>query len=142
RLTDTRGLVRRYDAADGIAGEEGSFLLCTFWLSHALALTGRRAPAEQAFRTAASYANDVGLLAEEVDSVTGEPVGNFPQAFSHVGLINAARPIRDTARGRPTAAETPVAAGAAMACRARTLTPAPMRRHLSRTAEGGARREP
>ncbi|MEV0405043.1 glycoside hydrolase family 15 protein [Actinoallomurus sp. NPDC050550] len=136
RLTDTRGLVRRYDAADGIAGDEGAFLLCTFWLSHALALTGRRAPAEQAFRTATSYANDVGLLAEEVDSVTGEPIGNFPQAFSHVGLINAARAIRDAARGRPTAGFGRCGHGV-LRQDAHAVVPA----SLSRTAEGGARRE-
>ncbi|MEU8378088.1 glycoside hydrolase family 15 protein [Streptosporangium sp. NPDC048865] len=96
RLTDDRGLVHRYHAADGLPGQEGTFLLCTFWLAHALALTGQGAAARQAFETAASYANDVGLLAEEVDSATGEPVGNFPQAFSHIGLINAARAIGDT----------------------------------------------
>ncbi|WP_246654902.1 glycoside hydrolase family 15 protein [Nonomuraea guangzhouensis] len=96
-LTDARGLVHRYHAADGLPGEEGTFLLCTFWLAHALALAGESDPAKRVFQTAASYANDVGLLAEEVDSATGEPVGNFPQAFSHIGLINAARAIRDTA---------------------------------------------
>ncbi|MFG1680915.1 glycoside hydrolase family 15 protein [Nonomuraea sp. NPDC049269] len=100
-LTDARGLVHRYRAADGLPGEEGTFLLCTFWLAHALALTGESAPAKQVFHTAASYANDVGLLAEEVDSATGEPIGNFPQAFSHIGLINAARAIHDTTQ-QPT----------------------------------------
>ncbi|MER6952207.1 glycoside hydrolase family 15 protein [Nonomuraea sp. NPDC000554] len=95
RLTDARGLVHRYRTADGLPGEEGTFLLCTFWLAHALALAGEGALAERAFKTASSYANDVGLLAEEVDSATGEPIGNFPQAFSHIGLINAARAIRD-----------------------------------------------
>jgi GH15 family glucan-1,4-alpha-glucosidase len=100
RLRDARNLIRRYDAHDGIAGQEGAFLLCTFWLAHALALTGHGTAAGRAFQTAASYANDVGLLAEEVDSITGEPIGNFPQAFSHVGLINAARAIRDTTSGR------------------------------------------
>ncbi|MEV0973382.1 glycoside hydrolase family 15 protein [Microtetraspora glauca] len=95
RLTDRRGLVLRYRTRDRLGGEEGSFLLCTFWLAHALALTGETGRGEQVFRTAASYANDVGLLAEEVDMATGEPIGNFPQAFSHIGLINAARAIRD-----------------------------------------------
>jgi GH15 family glucan-1,4-alpha-glucosidase len=99
RLTDARGLVSRYTGPDGMPGGEGAFLLCTFWLAHALALTGARTPAECVFRTAASYANDVGLLAEEVDTMTGEPLGNFPQAFSHVGLINAARAIRDAGGG-------------------------------------------
>jgi GH15 family glucan-1,4-alpha-glucosidase len=100
RLRDARGLIRRYDTPDGIAGEEGAFLLCTFWLAHALALTGQGTSAEHVFQTAASYANDVGLLAEEVDRITGEPIGNFPQAFSHIGLINAARAIRDANSGR------------------------------------------
>ncbi|NUW29938.1 glycoside hydrolase family 15 protein [Nonomuraea sp. SMC257] len=95
QLTDARGLVHRYHAADGLLGQEGTFLLCTFWLAHAAALAGRRAMARHVFQTAASYANDVGLLAEEVDSATGEALGNFPQAFSHIGLINAARAIRD-----------------------------------------------
>jgi GH15 family glucan-1,4-alpha-glucosidase len=95
RLTDARGLVRRYDAPDGLPGGEGSFLICAFWLAHALALTSRPVAAEQTFTVAASHANDVGLLAEEVDPATGEAVGNFPQAFSHIGLVNAARAIRD-----------------------------------------------
>ncbi|MEV6981715.1 glycoside hydrolase family 15 protein [Sphaerisporangium sp. NPDC051017] len=93
RLVDPRGLVHRYRAADGLVGQEGTFLLCTFWLAHALALTGERPAAGQVFETAVSYANDVGLLTEEVDSATGEPIGNFPQALSHIGLINAARAI-------------------------------------------------
>jgi GH15 family glucan-1,4-alpha-glucosidase len=89
RLTDERGLVFRYRAADGLEGEEGTFLLCTFWLAQALALAGDLDRARATFERAAAYANDVGLLAEEVDA-GGELVGNFPQAFSHIGLINAA----------------------------------------------------
>lgn len=90
KLTDARGLVYRYKSVDGLEGEEGSFLLCTFWLSHALALAGRVEEARNAFENAAAYANDVGLLSEEIDPETGELIGNFPQAFSHIGLINAA----------------------------------------------------
>ena len=75
---------------DGLAGQEGSFLLCTFWLAHALALGGEVARARQVFERAASFANDLGLLAEEVDGDTGELLGNYPQAFSHIGLVNAA----------------------------------------------------
>lgn len=93
-LTDDRGLVRRY-LGDDMEGEEGAFLLCTFWLAHALALTGQIPRARQVFENALTYANDVGLLPEEVDTRTGEALGNFPQAFSHIGLINAARAIRD-----------------------------------------------
>ncbi len=90
RLTDEHGLVYRYRAADGLAGEEGTFLLCTFWLAHALALAGEVERAKVTFERAIAYGNDVGLLAEEVDPATGELLGNFPQAFSHIGLVNAA----------------------------------------------------
>jgi GH15 family glucan-1,4-alpha-glucosidase len=90
RLTDAHGLVYRYRAADGLAGEEGTFLLCTFWLAHALALAGEIEQARATFGQAIAYVNDVGLLAEEVDAETNELLGNFPQAFSHIGLVNAA----------------------------------------------------
>jgi GH15 family glucan-1,4-alpha-glucosidase len=90
RLTDAHGLVYRYRAADGLEGEEGTFLLCTFWLAHALALAGEIERARTTFEQAIAYANDVGLLAEEVDPQTNELLGNFPQAFSHIGLVNAA----------------------------------------------------
>lgn len=93
RLTDARGLVYRYKAesgVDGITGNEGTFLLCTFWLAQVLADAGRTGEARTVFENAVSHVNDVGLLAEEIDSVTGEQLGNFPQAFSHVGLVNAA----------------------------------------------------
>jgi GH15 family glucan-1,4-alpha-glucosidase len=90
RLTDKRGLVYRYLAHDGLAGEEGTFLLCTFWLAHAQALAGELDEATATFERAVTELNDVGLLAEEVDPASSEMIGNFPQAFSHIGLINAA----------------------------------------------------
>ncbi len=90
RLTDDRGLVFRYRSADSLEGEEGTFLLCTFWLAQALARAGQPARARTVFERAAAFVNDVGLLAEEVDPVSGELLGNFPQAFSHIGLVNAA----------------------------------------------------
>jgi GH15 family glucan-1,4-alpha-glucosidase len=102
RLTDGRGLVYRYRAeggVDGLAGSEGTFLLCTFWLAQALALAGRPDRARSVFERAAGYANDVGLLAEEIDPDTGELLGNFPQAFSHIGLVNAAWAIAEAERG-------------------------------------------
>ena len=99
RLTDDRGLVFRYRAGDGLDGEEGTFLLCTFWLAHALALGGEVARARDVFAAAAGFANDLGLLAEEVDAKSGELLGNFPQAFSHVGLVNAAWAISEAERG-------------------------------------------
>ena len=90
RLTDERGLVYRYLAHDGLAGEEGTFLLCTFWLAQAQALAGDVEAATVTFERAVAAINDVGLLAEEVDPRSGEMIGNFPQAFSHIGLTNAA----------------------------------------------------
>jgi len=92
-LTDERGLVYRYSTeagVDGLAGEEGTFLLCSFWLAHALALAGEVDRAVQVMERAVGNCNDVGLLAEEIDPATGELLGNFPQAFSHIGLVNAA----------------------------------------------------
>ncbi len=100
QLTDRRGLVYRYRSGDGLSGEEGTFLLCTFWLAHALALCGELDRARETFEGAAGFANDLGLLAEEVDTNTGELLGNFPQAFSHVGLVNAAWAITEAEHGR------------------------------------------
>lgn len=90
RLTDQHGLVYRYRSQDGLPGAEGTFLLCTFWLAQAQALAGELERARETFSRAAAFANDVGLLSEEVDPATRELLGNFPQAFSHIGLINAA----------------------------------------------------
>ena len=103
KLTDERGLVYRYRAeagVDGLAGEEGTFLLCTFWLAQALALAGEVDRAAEVFNRAVTYCNDVGLLAEEIDQATGELLGNFPQAFSHIGLVNAAWAISEARRTR------------------------------------------
>ncbi len=103
RLTDQRGLVYRYRARDGLEGEEGSFVLCTFWLAQALAQVGQPVRARAVFERAAGFANEVGLLAEEVDPVSGELLGNFPQAFSHIGLVNAAWAISESERrAQPT----------------------------------------
>jgi len=111
RLTDERGLVYRYLAHDGLAGEEGTFLLCTFWLAQAQALAGELDQATATFERAVAAINDVGLLAEEVDVPSGEMIGNFPQAFSHIGLINAAWAITQArariARGGQAAAARP-----------------------------------
>ena len=98
------GLVLRYRNrdgmnADGLSGEEGTFVICSFWLVSALAKAGEIERAETLFDKLASYANDLGLLAEEIDTASGELLGNFPQAFSHIGLITAAWEV-DKARGR------------------------------------------
>ena len=101
RLTDDRGLVYRYLAHDGLEGEEGTFLLCTFWLAQAQALATQLDAARRTFQTAIAFCNDLGLLAEEVDPKTGELLGNFPQAFSHIGLVNAAWAISEAERKQP-----------------------------------------
>jgi GH15 family glucan-1,4-alpha-glucosidase len=90
------GFVSRYSTAatdDGLPGDEGQFLACSFWLVSALALNGRVAEARTLFERLAALANDLGLLAEEYDVGRGRQVGNFPQAFSHLTLILAARAI-------------------------------------------------
>lgn len=88
------GLVLRYrhdDTPDGLKGSEGTFLVCSFWLVDALTMIGRLDEAEALFEHLLSLRNDLGLLAEEYDPDTGRQLGNFPQAFSHVGLVNAAQ---------------------------------------------------
>ncbi len=90
RLTDQRGLVYRYRSRDDLEGEEGTLLLYAFWLARALVQTGQPVRARAVFERAAALVNEVGLLAEAVDPVSGELLGNFPQAFSHIGLVNAA----------------------------------------------------
>jgi GH15 family glucan-1,4-alpha-glucosidase len=95
RLTDERGLVYRYQSEDGLEGKEGTFLLCTFWLAQALAKAGQTSRARSVFERAAAFVNDVGLLSEEVDPVSGELLGNFPQALSHIGFVNAAWAIAE-----------------------------------------------
>ena len=99
RLTDERGLVYRYLSRDGLGGDEGTFVLCTFWLAQAQALAGDVEAATATFERAVAAINDVGLLAEEVDPRSGEMIGNFPQAFSHIGLINAAWAITQAQQG-------------------------------------------
>jgi len=88
------GFVDRYRTTSGIDGlpaGEGAFVLCTFWLADNYAMMGRAEEARETFERLLSVRNDVGLLAEEYDPVVGRQLGNVPQAFSHVGLINTAR---------------------------------------------------
>lgn len=96
------GLIARYSTAatdDGLPGGEGQFLACSFWLVSALAANGRVADARTLFERLLALRNDVGLLAEEYDVEHRRQVGNFPQAFSHLGLIQAAKAITDATRG-------------------------------------------
>lgn len=93
RRLETGGLLRRYPAApdiDGLPPGEGAFLLCTFWLADTLALAGDYDEAGRIFERLLALRNDVGLLSEQYDPEAGRQLGNFPQAFSHVGLINTA----------------------------------------------------
>ncbi|AVH59487.1 MULTISPECIES: glycoside hydrolase family 15 protein [Streptomyces] len=87
-------LVRRYStegpALDGLPGGEGAFLVCSFWLADALHMTGRTREAHEMFERLVGLANDVGLLSEEYDPVARRQLGNFPQAFSHIGLVGTA----------------------------------------------------
>ncbi|MGH8932151.1 MAG: glycoside hydrolase family 15 protein [Egibacteraceae bacterium] len=93
------GLIYRYRGTDGLEGGESTFVLCTYWLAECLALAGEPEAAREVFERVTAYVNDVGLLAEEADPTTGELLGNFPQAFSHVGLVNAAWAIANAETG-------------------------------------------
>jgi GH15 family glucan-1,4-alpha-glucosidase len=85
------GLVYRYlNANDGLPGQEATFSMCTFWLISCLTLMGKKKEAKAWFEKMISFANDVGLYAEELDAITGEQFGNFPQGFTHIALINTA----------------------------------------------------
>ncbi|WP_329548416.1 glycoside hydrolase family 15 protein [Streptomyces sp. NBC_01356] len=88
------GFLRRYsleeNEVDGLTGDEGTFVACSFWLAEALHLTGRTQEAYELFERLVALANDVGLLAEEYDPLAGRQLGNFPQAFSHIGLVSTA----------------------------------------------------
>jgi GH15 family glucan-1,4-alpha-glucosidase len=89
------GFVLRYRTADdgevdGLTGREGAFLACSFWLVDCLHMIGRTEDSEALFERLLALRNDLGLLSEEYDAVDGRLVGNFPQAFSHVSLVNSA----------------------------------------------------
>lgn len=84
------GLLRRYLARDGLHGVEGLFTACSFWLADCLARQGRIDDARAVFERVVAYANDLGLLSEEIATESGELLGNFPQAFTHLALIRAA----------------------------------------------------
>jgi GH15 family glucan-1,4-alpha-glucosidase len=90
-LTTVDGeLVYRYRHPDGMEGQEGAFSICTFWLAQALAMIGEKERAERVFRRMLRHANHVGLYSEEIDPASGDFLGNFPQAFTHIALINCA----------------------------------------------------
>ena len=97
-MTDD-GLVMRYEGDDGLPGEEGAFVLCSFWLVECLALSGRVEEARDVFENVMEHISPLGLFAEELDPDTGEHRGNFPQAFSHIGLINAVLYLNEAEEG-------------------------------------------
>ena len=110
------GLVLRYlnDEglnSDGLEGEEGTFVICTFWLASCLAQAGEIERADAIFDRLVGFGNDLGLIAEEIDAESGELLGNFPQAFSHIGLIKAAHDI-DMAKAARDADPALASAGA------------------------------
>jgi GH15 family glucan-1,4-alpha-glucosidase len=99
------GLVARYDTRstiDGLPGREGTFLACSFWLADNYILQGRIEEAKTLFEKLLSLRNDVGLLAEEYDPKEQRQLGNFPQAFSHLSLINTAHNLANHSEGKPT----------------------------------------
>jgi GH15 family glucan-1,4-alpha-glucosidase len=101
----SQGLVHRYatsdgDNLDGLRGRDNAFVACSFWLADAYALTGRHAEAEAMFERALGMKNDLGLFAEEYDTASRRLLGNFPQAFSHVGLVSSAFRLEQGAEGQ------------------------------------------
>ncbi len=120
-LTGDEGLIYRYRPAgathetasgggatdDGLPGSEGAFLACTFWYISNLALQGRVGEARDRFEQMLSYASPLGLFAEEIDPATGAQLGNYPQAFTHIGLINAATNLQHAQEGTARVHEAP-----------------------------------
>jgi GH15 family glucan-1,4-alpha-glucosidase len=100
RLLVTRGLMRRYGGIDDFGATCSAFTICSFWWAEALALTGRLDRAVEVFERISRHANAVGLFSEDIDPDTGALLGNFPQAYTHVGLIHAAMTIGELLEAR------------------------------------------
>ena len=113
RELQTDGFVRRYESEEGVDGlppGEGVFLPCSFWLADNLGLLGRTEEARALFERLIALRNDVGLLSEEYDPASGRMLGNFPQAFTHVSLVNSAGNLSSATRPalhRATGADGP-----------------------------------
>ncbi len=105
RLT-ANGLVYRYRAEDGVPGGEATFAMCSFWLVDNLALSGDLDGARQLFERVVSYANDVGLLSEEIAPTSRDLLGNFPQGFTHLALIRSAVRLAQAEAGDQTRTDT------------------------------------
>src|SRR5579885_3004615 len=98
QLTDERGFVYRYTNQDGLSGHEGTFTLCSFWLVDNLSMQGRVDEARSLFERLVSYAGQLGLFSEEIDTASGRALGNYPQAFTHIALINSAHNLERAER--------------------------------------------
>lgn len=94
QLTDEHGFVYRYRSADGLAGHEGTFTICTFWLVDNLAMQGRLTEAQSLFERLLGCASRLGLFSEEIDAQSHQALGNYPQAFTHIALINSAANLK------------------------------------------------
>jgi GH15 family glucan-1,4-alpha-glucosidase len=108
------GLVMRYDTIetdDGLPADEGVFLACSFWLVDAYVLLDRKPDARRLFERLLTLCNDVGLLSEEYDPGSGRLLGNFPQALSHIALINSAFNLSDAAKPAMQRADSPTDSG-------------------------------
>ena len=105
RELDFDGLLRRYTLDDGLEGEEGAFVACSFWLAECLAHQGRPEEARTAFDRATSTANGLGLFAEQYDPVSGEMLGNFPQTLSHISHLEAALALAESQEGAGESSE-------------------------------------
>jgi GH15 family glucan-1,4-alpha-glucosidase len=102
-LTSAQGFVYRYrNFDDGLTGDEGAFTICTYWLADNLIALGELERARSLFEKLKAHANDLGLLSEQIDGVSGEMLGNFPQAFSHMALINTAVMLHRAEHGAPS----------------------------------------
>nr|WP_233098009.1 glycoside hydrolase family 15 protein [Dictyobacter vulcani] len=94
QLTDEHGFLYRYHADDGLEGSEGTFAICTFWLVDNLSMQGRVDEARSLFERLLTHAGRLGLFSEEIDSQNNMALGNYPQAFTHIALINSANNLR------------------------------------------------
>jgi GH15 family glucan-1,4-alpha-glucosidase len=94
KLTDEQGFVYRYLSDDGLEGGEGTFTMCTFWLVDNLAMQGRVMEARALFERVLTYAGRLGLFSEEIDTTNKIALGNYPQAFTHIALVNSAHNLR------------------------------------------------
>ena len=93
-------LIYRYHAADGFKGQEGTFISCAFWVASCYGLIGRMEDAMPLFQRLLGRSNDLGLFSEEIDAGDGSALGNFPQGFTHMSIVNGAVHLQRLAEGK------------------------------------------